>query len=201
MEDFVNSAVIIVVLLLLTAVVSFIYIIILRWILAPMILISVLAVVGGLSFAIYFCAMKYISLRDNPNQGFQITSNLNYYLTLSTTWLVFTILAAVLLLIVLLLILFLVKRVRLAIRLIGEASRAVTTVFTSLLFPLLPMALQLGFLAYFVVNAVALACSGQNLFKVVNTTNSTNSSIKAGDWCDPTTGLNIQQGVVCVFYR
>lgn len=200
MEDFVNAAVLIVILLIIAAVASFIYIIILRWILGPLILISTLAIIGGLSFAIYFCVTKYISLRDNPNQGFQLTTNLNYYLTLSTTWLVFAIIASVILFIILLLILVLVKRVRLAIRLIGEASRAVTTVFTSLLFPLFPMALQFAFLAYFVYNAVALACSGKNLFKVANTTNSSsaNSSVKTGDWCDPS---NVQQGVLCVFYK
>lgn len=166
-----------------------------------MIFLSVLAIISGLSFAIYFCVTKYISLKSNPNQNFIVTTNFNYYLTLSTTWLVFAIISSVCLLIVLLLILVLVKRVRLAVRLIGEASRAVTSVFTSLLFPLLPLALQLAFLAYFVYNAVALACSGQSLFKVANVTNSTNTSnVQVGDWCDPTAN-SIQQGVTCVFYK
>ena len=72
-------------------------------------------------------------------------------MSLSITWLVAGIILGVVLLVVLLLILFLIKRVRLAIRLIGEASRAVTSVFLTLLFPLIPLLLQIGLLAYFVI--------------------------------------------------
>lgn len=165
---------------------------------------TTLAIVAGLSFCVYYCVIKYQSLRSGSNQNFILTTNFNYYLSLSTTWLVFAIIAGICLLIVLLLILFLVRRVRLAIKLIGEASRAVTAIFTSLFFPILPLALQLGFLAYFVANAVILACAGKNLYRVANTTNSTANKtglVLIGDSCDPSNGIYIQQGVLCVFYR
>lgn len=175
---------------------------------APLILLSLVGLIAGLSFSIYFCVTKYLSLKNNPNQNFQLTTDFSYYLSLSTTWLVFAIISAVVLLIVLLLVIVLMKRVRLALKLIGEASRAVTSVFTSLIFPLLPLALQLGCLAYFVANAVILACAGQNLFRVANSTNSTNASSNSnnsllfvGSSCDPTNGIYTQNGVLCLFYR
>lgn len=162
--------------------------------------------IGGLGFSTYYSVTKYLSLKSqSSNQTFIVTTNLSYYLSLSTTWLVFACISGILLLIVLLLIIVLVKRVRLAIALIGEASRAVTAIFTSLIFPILPLALQIGFLAYFLTVAVILALSGENIFKVANVTTSTNltngSILQIGDTCDPNNILNAQNGIVCVFHR
>lgn len=148
-----------------------------------------------MGFAVYFCISKYLSLKDNPNQNFELKADFGYYLSLGVTWLVVGIIAGIILLIVLLLILVLIKRLRLAIQLICEASKAITTMFITLVFPLIPLVLQLGFLAYFVANAVILACSGTSLFRIAN---STNSSINVGDSCNPDATLN---GAVCVFYR
>ena len=154
--------------------------------------------VGLLGFGIYFCINKYLTLRDAPqqNQPIQVTASIDYYLSLSITWLIVGIIAIILLVIILLLILVLAKRVRIAIKIIGEASRAVTSVFLTLIFPLIPFLLQIGCLAYFVVNAVILACSGKAIFKVANSTS--NSTFKIGDSCDPS--LNVQ-GAVCIFNK
>ena len=113
MEDFINSGVLIAVLLILSAIVSFIFIVIMRWVIAPFIYGTLVAMLALLSFATYFCITKYIKLKDNPNSisnsttSFQFTTDVNYYLSLSITWLVIGIIAAVVLFIVLLLILVL----------------------------------------------------------------------------------------------
>lgn len=153
--------------------------------------------VACLSFCIYFCFTKYQSLNKNPNQEFQLKADFNYYLSLSTTWLVIGIVISVILFIVLLLIIVLIKRLRLAIQLIGEASKAVVSVFMSLLFPIIPLLLQIGFLAYFVSNAVILAMAGKSLFRLANVSNSSNLSVNIGDPCDP----NQINGALCVFHR
>lgn len=154
-----------------------------------------IGLVGSLGFAIYFCTTKYLSLKDSQTQSFELKADIGYYFSLGVTWLVVGIIAAVILLIVLLLILVLIKRLRIAIQLIREASKAISTVFLTLLFPVFPLFLQLGFLAYFIANAVILSCSGTSLFKVAN---STNSSSNIGDSCNPDSTTD---GALCVFYR
>ena len=145
--------------------------------------------VASLSFACYYCFNRYVALQDNT--GFDLTTNVNYYLNLGVTWLVFGIIAAVILFIVLLLSLVLIKRLRLAIQIICEASRATASVFLTLIFPIIPLCLKAGFLAYFVSTGVILACSGKTLYRNAN---STNISIS----CTP--GVSVS-GVQCVFYR
>lgn len=147
-----------------------------------------------LSFALYFCFSKYLSLKDNQVAKIEFKTDFNYYMSLSITWLVAGIIVAIILLLVLVLLIFLIKRIRLAIQLICESSKAVSSVFFTLLFPIVPLLLQIGFLVYFVANAVILACAGKTIFKVAN---STNSSFQIGDTCSPT---NLE-GVECVFYK
>jgi choline transporter-like protein 2/4/5 len=166
----------------------------------------VLGVIGGLGFAAYFCIMKYINISassTSTSSTIQFKLDINYYLSLSITWLVFACIIVVVLLIVLVLLVFLVKRIRLAIQLIKEASKAVAQMFVTLLFPVVPMALQLALLAYSVTVAVILAASGKSLFRVAttNTTNAsttTNGSSLAGSLCDPN---NPVYGSTCKFYN
>ena len=154
-----------------------------------------LGLIGSLGYATYFCINKYITIKNSGgDQSFEFKLDINYYLSLSITWLVIGCLAGLLLIIVVLLILVLIKRLRLAIQLIKEASRAVVSIFITLIFPILPLLLQLGCLTYFIITAVILASSGKAIFKV---TNSTNDSIKIGDICT----LSSDQGVVCNFYN
>ncbi len=174
---------------------SFAYIIILRWILKPLFYISLLGLVGLLAFGIYFCFSKYFALKSNENQSFQFTSDFSYYGSLSITWLIAAIVGCIILLVLLILMIFLIKRIRLAIQLICEASKAITSVFLTLIFPIVPLLLQVGFLAYFLTNAVILACSGKKIYKVAN---ATNVSVNIGDSCNSAGTIN---GVQCVFYK
>ncbi|CAF0895937.1 unnamed protein product [Brachionus calyciflorus] len=191
LEDFVSSVVLIILLLIIAAVTSFIYIVILRFILAPLIYLSLIGLVGALGFAIYYCIGRYLELKEKPPSNVELKPDIQYYLSLSYTWLVAGIIAGIILLIVLLLILVLIKRLRLAIQIIKEASKAVTSVFISLIFPVIPLILQLGFLAYFIANAVILACSGTSLFRIAR--NTSNQSV----------GSPCQQGSSpdCIFYN
>ena len=84
------------------------------------------------------------------------------------------------------------RRLRLAIQFIAEASRAVSCVFSALIFPVFPLLFKAAFLAYFVANGVILACSGKALYRNANSTNVSAS-------CTP--GISSVNGVQCVFYR
>jgi len=162
--------------------------------------VTVLSLIGVLSYGIYYSIDKYISIKNSPQQSanFAFSTNYQYYLSLSYTWLAAGIILGIALVIILLLILFLIKRVRLAVRMIGEASRAVTSVFLTLLFPIIPLFLQIGLLCYFVINAVVIACAGNVIFKVSNSTG--NSTFKVGDNCVPSFS-NYEQQFTCIFNK
>ena len=57
--------------------------------LAPLLLLTVLTLIGVLSYGIYYSIDKYITLKNSPQQSasFQFSSNFQYYLSLSYTWL------------------------------------------------------------------------------------------------------------------
>jgi choline transporter-like protein 2/4/5 len=208
LQDFVNAVYLILILLSIGAVVSFIYILITRWIVGPIIWLSLLGIIGLLAYAVYFCINRYFLFQNNTEstQTFQFTTNYNYYLQLSSTWLAFGILAAIVLVIVLLITLVLCKRLRLAIGLIEEASKAVTGVMFVLVWPIVPFLLQVGFMAFNIAVAVYLATSGKDLYRITcaygNTSNCTNNAtFKIGDSCTPATFNNQSQNVSCTFYR
>lgn len=163
----------------------------------------------ALAFVIWFCVNKYITLKANTT--FTFTSDVSYYFSLGVTWLVIGCIAGVVLLILLLLILVLFKRLRFAIQIICEASKAITSVFLSVIFPVFPLILRLAFLVYFIGTAVYLACAGSALYQLVNTntTNSSNSSnvtvlSSTSQSCDPSvtlSSLTNSSTYMCLFYR
>ena len=149
---------------------------------------TLIGIVAGLSFAVYYCVTKYIALKNNTTWTW--TTNISTYFSLGITWLVIGCIAGVLLLVILLLFLILIKRLRLAIQLIREASKAVTSVFLTLIFPIIPLTLEVLALVYFVATGVYLSCSGNAIFQSAN---STNSSVS----CNPSTANT----TLCYFYK
>lgn len=157
---------------------------------------TLVGIIGALAYAIYYCITKYLTLKNNGQpQIVKFNLDLSYYFSLSITWLVIGCITGLVFIIVVLVTLVLLKRIRLAIQLIREASKAVSQMFITLLFPLIPLALQLAGLTYFIYTAVILASSGKALFKVTNASNG--SSLSVGDFCDPYANAT---DFVCTFY-
>ena len=213
-EDFYNSWMLILILLIIAAIVSFAYIMIMRWVLgkfknsvcffclnfskkkhnkAPLIYITMVALVAVLGFGIYFCIDKFIAYGAFSNKV-AFTSNVSDFFSNAYSWLACGLILAIVLFVVLLLTLVLLKRLRFAIQIICEASKAVQGVFITLVFPIIPLLFQLAFLVYFICNALLLASAGNAIFKVAN---STSNSIKTGDSC---TSGSSSSSVTCVFY-
>jgi len=160
---------------------------------APLIYITLLAFVAVFVFGIYFCFNKFAGLGGFANKV-AFTSNVSDFFSNAWSWFACGTLLSIVLLIVLLILLVLIKRLRFAIQIICEASKAVQAVFITLVFPLVPLLLQLGFLAYFVANALLLASAGKAIFKVAN---STSSTLKTGDSC---TAGSSSSSVTCVYH-
>lgn len=137
---------------------------------------SLAAIIGGLVFVIYYCTTKYISLKNNPlPTSFTFSSDVSYYFSISYTWLTIVCIASFILLVLLLIIIAVIKRLRLAIQLIVEASKAVSDIFISVFFPIIPLILEIGFLVYFAATAIFLACNGTAVYQLANSTNTTTS--------------------------
>ncbi|XP_063592712.1 choline transporter-like protein 4 [Penaeus indicus] len=108
-------------------VVSFIWILLLRFISAVMIWFSLVAFIGLSGFGAYYTLNKYLTLRNIDNSTmtkaeFEFTTELSKYAELETTWLILFIITVTIFLVCLLVLIFLRKRINIAIALIGQAS-------------------------------------------------------------------------------
>lgn len=183
-EDFYNSWVLILVLLVIAAIASFLYIIIMRWVLAPLIYLSIIGVIGLLAFGVYYCTTKFIELGAFSNKiAFVSTTTPSDFIKNAYSWFIMDIVCILMLIIILLILLVMIKRLRFAIQIICESSKAVQAVFITLVWPLVPLLLQLIFYAYFFINAVLMASAGEAIFKVAN---STTTSVSVGSVCKDT---------------
>ncbi|XP_078685907.1 choline transporter-like protein 2 isoform X1 [Branchiostoma floridae x Branchiostoma belcheri] len=191
-------------------VVSFIYIVIMRWIAGVMVWFTIFAVIVLNIFGIYYCYTQYVELENVSGSDLSIsevgfTTNISTYTKLRDTWLGIGIALSVILLIILLILIFLRNRIRIAIALIKESSRAVSNIMSTLLFPLIPWILQLILFAYWGAVALFLASSGQAQFEVqdYNTTNSSTPSNLTGQSCTPSTfdTSAVSSSVQCAFVK
>ncbi|XP_037780693.1 choline transporter-like protein 2 [Penaeus monodon] len=123
-------------------VVSFIWILLLRFISAVMIWFSLVAFIGLSGFGAYYTLNKYLTLRNIDNSTmtkaeFEFTTELSKYAELETTWLILFIITVTIFLVCLLVLIFLRKRINIAIALIGQASKCVGDIMSPLL-PVVP---------------------------------------------------------------
>merc|ERR1711892_1221750 len=123
--------------------------------------------------------------------GNPITQDLNSYLELRDTWLVFFIASAILLGVILLVTLFLRNRIRLAIALISEASKAVGSIMSSVFFPIISFFFQLIVMAWFVFVCMYLASSSEAQYVFEGT----------DDSCNPNTVNDTDVRGECIFYK
>ena len=97
-----------------------------------------------------------------------ITPNWHYdVLELKDTWLAFTIILGIFFFVMLVIIIFLRNRIKLAIRIIEEGSKAVANVCSTLFFPFIPFCFQVLTIGWFLTVAMFLASSGIPEFRVL----------------------------------
>jgi len=129
-QDFNNSWWMILIGLVVAMVVSLLWILLMRFVAAFMVWLSILAVLAIQAVGVWYCYTQWDSLKDDPDANLGLaevafTTNLSTYLAQRDTWLVFLIILAVLIAITLLILLFLRQRIRIAIALIAHASKSV----------------------------------------------------------------------------
>ncbi|CAG9575618.1 unnamed protein product [Danaus chrysippus] len=168
----------------------FIYILLLRWLVAPVVWVSIAGLFALLGFAIYLCYKNYIYYKENV--GLYQETNLKGYVESIfgkyQTWLALVIILAAILIILLPVIIFLRSRITIAIALIREGSKAVTANKTTILFPIFPWIFQCAIIGYGVLVLMHLLSIGQSAFQVVNK--------RIDTTCD-CGGLYTEDGVSC----
>ncbi|XP_039765565.1 choline transporter-like 2 isoform X3 [Pararge aegeria] len=173
----------------------FIYILLLRWVITPVVWLSIAGLFALMGFAIYLCYKNYEYYKANPVGLYQTTNLKGYAQSIFAkyeTWLVILIVLAVLLLILFLVVVFLRSRITIAIALIREGSKAVTSIKSTILFPIFPWIFQCAIIAYGILVLMFLLSIGESAFRVVNLRNDTTCSCNGvyteeGAPCNPLT--------------
>lgn len=127
-QDYANVWWVILICLAVTMVISFLWILLMRYVAGVMVWLSIVVILALQCFGLWYCYARYDELSGEPgaNQSLTqvaFTTNMESYLALRETWLAFLILLAISLVIILITLIFLRNRIRIAIALIGQGSK------------------------------------------------------------------------------
>ncbi|XP_052789290.1 choline transporter-like protein 2 isoform X2 [Mya arenaria] len=156
---------------LLAMTISLLWIILMRWIAGVMVWLTLFLFVAVFGFSSFWCMKEYFGVKDTE-QSFHIhMAVLTFTFSKEKFWLGFGILSIAILAIVLLILLILCQRIRIAIALIKESSRAVGSMLMTLIFPVFIYVLEVAIIAYWLLSSVYLASSGREpTFDLMNGT-------------------------------
>ncbi|XP_062280250.1 choline transporter-like protein 5-B [Scomber scombrus] len=171
-EDYANSWDWILIGLVITMVVSLFFILLLRYTAGMLLWLIVFGVIAAIGYGIWHCYWEYsiLSRKSGSNVtisdiGFQ--TDFSIYLQLSQTWFIFMIVLSVIEFIIVVILIFLRTRLRIAIALLKEGSRAISYIMSALFYPIITFFLLAICIAYWAVTAVFLASSGNAVYKVM----------------------------------
>ncbi|XP_031678304.1 choline transporter-like protein 5-B isoform X2 [Oncorhynchus kisutch] len=200
-EDYASSWYWILLGLVITMVVSLAFILLLRFtagVLLWLIIFGVIAVVG---YGIWHCYWEFSTLRGKPHSDGDVTisdigfqTDFRVYLQLSQTWLILMISLSVIEAVIIVILIFLRRRVRIAIALLKEGSRAIGYIMSTLFYPIITFVLLAICIAYWAVIAVFLASSGDAVYKVMSTQD---KCMYANLTCDPEMFSQTNVTMVC----
>ncbi|XP_034277341.1 choline transporter-like protein 4 [Pantherophis guttatus] len=207
-EDFTRTWPWILIALLLAMLLSFIFLLLLRFIAGVLVWVLIAGVISIIAYGIYHCYTEYDMFKKNGAtiQTIGFTTNWSAYGSVKETWMVALIVLCVAEAILLLSLLFLRKRIFIAIALIKEASRAIGHMMATLIYPLLTFVLIVICVAYWGMTALYLATSGEPLFRITPTNDSAPGCEKyrGNESCMPldfNASSSLPCITECIFYR
>merc|ERR1719462_74281 len=169
---------------------SFVWILLMRYLAGAMVYTSILTVFLGVGSLLGYCSFNlYHVWQSTDPETNKNVFQLNWtpeivddFLKQRDTWLAFTSVVGIIFLVVVCLFIFLWQRIRIAIALIEQGSRAVGQSISSLFFPLLPFLLQLVVVAWFLIVALYLSSWGIPEHRIAFNDRSTNEINDGGNW-------------------
>uniref|UniRef100_A0A8P4KPM7 Choline transporter-like protein n=1 Tax=Dicentrarchus labrax TaxID=13489 RepID=A0A8P4KPM7_DICLA len=153
-EDYAKSWTWILIGLLLSFAVSLVFILLLRFTAGLLLWMTIITVILLLAYGMWYCSMELSQLRLRPGSDVAIIevglqTDLQIYLQLTQTWIILSTEASILLMLI-----FLRRRVRVAIALLREASKAIGHIMSTLFYPVITFLLLTVFISYWAVTAV-----------------------------------------------
>uniref|UniRef100_A0A8C7UBT8 Choline transporter-like protein n=1 Tax=Oncorhynchus mykiss TaxID=8022 RepID=A0A8C7UBT8_ONCMY len=191
--------------LVIAMVVSFLFLLLLRFIAPVMVWVLIFGVLAVGAYGIYHCWWEYDNYKKSAvsitDIGF--TTDFKVYLQVKETWLAFLIILSVVECILLLTLIFLRTRILIAIALIQESSKAVSHMMSTLFYPLITFVLLVVCVAYWGITALYLATSGIPVYKVValNSTQDNCGQISGNETCDPQVNYSWCRSARCIFIK
>uniref|UniRef100_A0A671Q953 Choline transporter-like protein n=1 Tax=Sinocyclocheilus anshuiensis TaxID=1608454 RepID=A0A671Q953_9TELE len=160
-EDYASSWFWILIGLVISMLVSLIFILLLRFTAGVLFWMVIFGVIAAMGYGIWHCYWEYSSLKGKPDSDITISdigfqTDFRVYLQLRQTWLMFMISLAVIEAIIILVLIFLRNRVRIAIALLKEGSKAIGCIMSTLFYPIITFLLLALCIAYWAVTAVSL---------------------------------------------
>ncbi|XP_037682830.1 choline transporter-like protein 5 isoform X3 [Choloepus didactylus] len=171
-EDYSTSWFWILLALIIAMVLSWIFLILLRFTVGLLFWIFILGVLGVLGYGIWYCYSEYIRLQRDTTSDLSIYdigihSDVSIYFQLKQTWFTFMIALSIIEILVILMLIFLRNRIRIAIALLKEGSKAIGHIPSTLFYPILTFIFLSICISYWAMTAVFLATSGTPVYKVV----------------------------------
>uniref|UniRef100_A0A665UPN0 Choline transporter-like protein n=1 Tax=Echeneis naucrates TaxID=173247 RepID=A0A665UPN0_ECHNA len=198
-EDYANSWNWIVIGLVITMVVSLLFILLLRYTAGVLLWLIVFCAITAVGYGIWHCYWEYSTLRGKPGTNVTISdigfhTDFSIYLKISETWLIFMISLAAIETIIVVILIFLRSRLRIAVALLKEGSKAISYIMSTLFYPIITFFLLAICIAYWAVTAVFLASSGYAVYKV---TSPDDKCMYANITCNPKTFSQTNITKVC----
>lgn len=189
------------------AVISFLWIVLLRFIAGPIIWTIILGIVGLVAYGIYACYVNWDNLVKYGGDTSELsvtdvgfTTDLSAYLQLQETWLAMLIIACIIEGIVILMVIFLRKRIQIAIEVLAQASKALGSMMSALFFPLITWAMLFITTVYYLMVVVFLASSFYPAYKTISLTQQpTSTDPEIGGDCTPDSFNSTNPDLACVF--
>uniref|UniRef100_A0A8C2X4V4 Choline transporter-like protein n=1 Tax=Cyclopterus lumpus TaxID=8103 RepID=A0A8C2X4V4_CYCLU len=182
--------------LLISMAVSLLFILLLRFTAGLLLWTTIITVILLLAYGMWFCSVELSRLRHRPGSDVAIVevglqTDLQVYLQLSQTWIILPS--------ILLMLIFLRRRVRVAIAMLREASKAIGHIMSTLFFPVVTFLLLTVCFSYWAVTAVYLASSGEAVYKVLQTRSCISGrDTKPSLLCQTFNRTNISQSALCL---
>ncbi|XP_017472269.1 PREDICTED: CTL-like protein 2 [Rhagoletis zephyria] len=202
-EDIMNSWYVVLMALMCTLIASLILIALMRWFAAPILWLSIFGVLVGLGFGIYYCVKQYRFWRETatvPNHSLNLEAAVKNVLQEPSTWLYLSIFLAISFVVILLLVIVLRSRIQIAIALTKEGSKAVSSIISTVFFPIFSWVLFILAVTYAIGVGLYLGSIGEPSFRMIrqldanSLTSVTNENCvctgpaieyKVGGRCDP----------------
>ncbi|KAK7504491.1 hypothetical protein BaRGS_00004357, partial [Batillaria attramentaria] len=139
---------------------SLLWILLMRWVAAFMVWLAVILFVGLFAGLTAVCFWMYYQTKDS-GESFVVHMGFNMTFSKENFFLITGIIVGVIFLIVFLILLFLCQRIRIAIQLVVEGSKAIGNMVFTLIWPIFPFIMQLVILGLWMSIAVYLASIGR----------------------------------------